>query len=73
MKSETLTRVHAETLELLFKGLTYSEIAAVRHRARSTVDHTVEALQELTGTHNARELIYEALARGWITPPARLA
>lgn len=71
MTHETLTRVHAETLNLLFKGYTHQEIASLRHRSVVTVDHTVEAMQQLTDTHNSRELIYEALSRGWITPPTR--
>lgn len=71
MKHETLTRVQAETLQLLFKGLPVPQIAALRHRSPKTVQHTIEALKLATDTHTDRELIYEALVRRWLTPPQR--
>ena len=65
------SRIDKDTLALLFKGLTVDEIAESRHRAHKTVEGTLMRLMRKTETRNARELIYESLALGWLTPPPR--
>ena len=66
-----LNPVAQETLQMLFKGLTYQEIADVRCRSFKTVQQTVRALIQKTGTRNSRELIYEAFTRDWLQAPKR--
>jgi DNA-binding NarL/FixJ family response regulator len=66
-----LPRVQQEVLMMLFKGLTVEEIALARHREHKTIEHCVTNMLKRTETRNSRELIYEALSRGWITPPNR--
>ena len=66
-----LNPVAQETLHMLFKGLTYQEIAGVRCRSFKTVQNTVRTLLQKTGTRNTRELIYEAFTRDWLQAPKR--
>ena len=60
-----------ETLNLLMRGATYAEVAEARHRSKKTVENTVKRLMAETESKNSRELIYKALAHGWIEPPKR--
>ena len=71
--AKALTRVHGETLEMLFRGMTIKEIAQLRGRSPATVDKTIEVMLARTKTHNTRELIYESLARGWLDSPQKYA
>jgi len=71
--NDELTTAESEVLNLLFKGLTTEEIAAVLGKAFKTVEHDISRMLLKTGTRNSRELIYEALERKWLVPPSDVA
>ena len=71
VKKSPLSEAHARTLELLFRGHTVKEIARLRNRAPKTIEHTVEALKDMTGTRTTGALVHEAIAREWVSKPQR--
>lgn len=68
---DTLSKVHIQTLEMLFRGFETKEIAALRHRAPKTVEGSIGTLLRKAKARNSRELIYKAFERGWLQPPKR--
>jgi DNA-binding CsgD family transcriptional regulator len=58
----SLTASEAEVARLVAKGLSYKEIARLRGRSFSTIDHQLRSIREKTGTSSTAALI-SALAR----------
>jgi DNA-binding CsgD family transcriptional regulator len=54
----TLTRSEFEVAQLVAKGLSYKEIARMRGRSFSTIDHQLRSIREKTGTHSTASLIH---------------
>ena len=54
----TLTRSETEVARLVAKGLSYKEIARIRGRSFSTIDHQLRSIREKTGVASTAALIH---------------
>jgi DNA-binding CsgD family transcriptional regulator len=54
----TLTRAEVEVARLVAKGMSYKEIARVRDRSFSTIDHQLRSIREKTGATSTAALIH---------------
>ncbi len=62
----SLTRSEAEVARLVARGLSYKEIARLRGRSFSTIDHQLRSIREKTGAVSTAALIH-LLSRHTIT------
>ncbi|MGL6209029.1 MAG: LuxR C-terminal-related transcriptional regulator, partial [Paracoccaceae bacterium] len=53
-----LTRSETEVARLVAKGLSYKEIARLRGRSFSTIDHQLRSIREKTGAASTATLIH---------------
>jgi DNA-binding CsgD family transcriptional regulator len=54
----SLTHSEAEVAKLVAKGLSYKEIARIRGRSFSTIDHQLRSIREKTGAASTAALIH---------------
>ena len=54
----TLTRSETEVAKLVAKGMSYKEIARIRGRSFSTIDHQLRSIREKTGVASTAALIH---------------